>query len=310
LIAWNIAAAGFVAPDMDRPESWALGPVDWRWAVRLSAEARRLGDDQRRELPVRPESLVVLYDGVPAGAYFQTEDGPATRVLLGDPTVRAFGLNAPPPALRDERLAILAFDVDRLHLHAVDWSYAEILLRAMKAVIGGRGDVAAALLEVRASTDPARLDRAYARSAAALLTHGPARFLAELRLAGLTDTTGARPAELARSLGGRDPGVGAATLAMLSAPRSAGAHAALADSLIVRAALPAAGVELRVATTLDPRRLDDRYRLALVMLQLGGPKEALAELGALAAEPRAGALAERARDLAARVRNALPPADE
>ncbi len=307
LIAWNIAASGLVAPDLDRPESWTLGPEDWRWAVRLSAETRRLGEDLRHELPVRPESLLVLYDAVPAGTYLQTEDGPAARVLLDDPTVRSFRLNSPPGGIREDRLAILTFDVDRLHLETVSWSQSEILVRAMKALIAGRGDVASALLEFRASSDPARFDRAYARSAAALLLHGPARFLDGLGVAGLTDTAGSSPARLAAFLGREDPGLGAAMRAMLSEPRSGGAHVALADSLITRGVLPGAGVELRIAATLDPRRYGDRYRLALIMLRLGGPKEAAGELEALAADPGAGPLSDRARALAARVRKAMPP---
>jgi hypothetical protein len=309
LIAWNIVGSGFVALDMDSPESWSLGPVDWRWSVRLSAEARRLGDDLRRELAVRPESLVVLYEGLPAGAYFQTGDGPATRVLLGDPTVRAFHLNSPPEGVREERLAILAFDIHRLHLRTVDWSPSEILLRAMKAVIAGRGDVAAALLAFRASTDPAQFDRAYARSAATLLLGGPDRFLEDLRAAGLVDTTGSLPKELSASLSRDDPGLAAAMAAMLRAPRSAVVHSGLADSLIARDILPGAGVELRIAASLDARRFADRYRLALVMLDLGGSTEAISELEALAAEPRAGAIAEQARSLAALVRTTLPPSE-
>jgi hypothetical protein len=309
LVAWNILGAGFVALDMDSPASWNLGPMDWRWAVRLSSEARRLGEDLRTELVVRPESLVVLYDGLPAGAYFQTDDGPATRVLLGDPTIRAFHLNSPPAGVREERLAILAFDAQRLHLRNVAWPPAEIQLRAMKAVISGRGDVAAALLAFRASTDPARFDRGYLRAAAMRVLGGSGRFTDDLRIAGLVDTTGSLPTELSAPLGRDDPGLAGAMSAMLRAPRSAAGHSALADSLIARGILPATGVELRIATSLDPRRYADRYRLALVMLQMGGAVEALTELDALAAEPGAGALAEEARSQANRVRKILPASE-
>lgn len=305
LLAWNIAGSAYAAPDMSRAASWVLGPIDWSWAVRLSAESESLGRDLRRELAFRPESLVVLYDSVPAGAYIQTEDGPATRVLLGDPTVRAYRLNQPPAELDPDRMEILSFDPDSLHLRKVEWSESETLLREIKAIIAGRGDVAIAITLYRARQIPFDFDRGYVLAAAELLRSGPERFLDDLRRAGLSDTTEATAARLSGAMSKLDRGVGAAMKRTLLEPRSAGAHAALADSLLARNGLPAAGMELRIATALDPRRYEDRLRLVQVMLQLGGDPEALVELDRLSVDPEAGAVAWQARDLAVRVRSFL-----
>ncbi len=303
LVAWNVWASGFVALDMDRSENWGFQRWDWGQTLRFTAQTQRLSEDVRRSLAARPESLVVLYDGRPGGAYFQTEDGPATRVILGDPTVRTFGLNEPPADIREDRLSILTFDTDRLHLRPVDWTHSETLLRAMKAVTAGRGDVALALLAFNASSDPAPFDRAYVRSAALLLTGGSTRYIAGLEEAGLGDTTRALPSRLSAPLAQRDRGLAAVMERMTRSPTSASTHAALAESLLAREALPAAGVEFRIASTLDAGRLADRYRLALVMLGLGGTREAVAELQALVDMPTSGAVRPAARALLDRVRS-------
>jgi hypothetical protein len=67
--------------------------------------------------------------------------------------------------------------------------------------------------------------------------------------------------------------------------------------------VPGAGVELRIAVRLDPARWADRYRMARVMIELGGHEEARIELARIAAEPAAGAVRVPARATLAR----LPP---
>jgi hypothetical protein len=114
--------------------------------------------------------------------------------------------------------------------------------------------------------------------------------------AGLADTLGGAPTALARPLTAMSAPLGAALAAMLQHPLSAATHAALADSLLVRDVTPRAGLELRIAVTLDPGRQRDRYRLALVMVELGGSDEALVELRQIADDPFAGRLASEARE--------------
>jgi hypothetical protein len=303
LVAWNAWGSGFRPTDVDRPEGWGFHRWDWPQASRFSAQTHRLADDVRRELANRPESLVVLYEGLPGGAFFQTEDGPATREALRDPTVRAYWINDPPPVVRPDRLAILAFDLERLHLRRVEWSESEVILRATKAILGNRGRVANALARFGADPGARDFDRAYLGAAASLIETGPEAFVLGLADAGLGDTLGAAPDSLARPLASADPGLGAAFARMLGTPRSAGAHADLADSLLSRGVVPGAGVELRIAVRLDPARWADRYRMARVMIELGGHEEARIELARIAAEPAAGAVRVPARATLAR----LPP---
>lgn len=122
LVAWNVWTLGFQTPDLDRADRWRFRRWDWSEAVRLTAVSRRLGADLRLILAQRPESLVVLYEGIPRGSFFQSEDGPATREALRDPTVRAYWANDPGPDLRGDRLAILTFDADRFHLSREHWT--------------------------------------------------------------------------------------------------------------------------------------------------------------------------------------------
>ena len=299
LVAWNVWALGFKPPDLEQRASWQLHRQDWNWheAVRLTAVLERLQADVRQQLAVRPESLVVLYEWMPPDCLFQTEDGPATREALDDRTVRAYWVNEPPADVRGDRLAILTFDLERLHLERAPSTDAAAVTRAISAVMARRGDLADVFARYGESPNSARFDRAYVRAAAALLEEGPAGFVRGLARAGLADTLGPTPAELAEPLAAIDPALGSAFVAALRRPSSAAAHAALAETLLARRVLPRAGLELRIAVTLDPARHGDRYRLAQVMVELGGTKEALAELSEMARDPSAGTAAYQAHQL-------------
>jgi hypothetical protein len=295
LVGWNTWAFGVAPTDLDVPDSWSFRRWDWHEAVRLTAVSRRLSDDVRRELAERPDSLVVLYENVPQGCFFQTEDGPATREALRDPTARAFWINAPAADLRADRLAVLEFDTRRFHLERAHWSGNEAITRAIKAVIARRADAAAAFTLYEIRPDSARFDRAYVRAAAALLKSGPRAYVEALREAGLGDTLGDSPDTLAAPLAAVDHDLGGSLREVLAHPLRAATHAALGRALLQRRVLPRAGLELRVAVALDSTRYGDRFDLTRVMERLGGTEEALAELRVLAGDPSAGPYAVEAR---------------
>jgi hypothetical protein len=295
LVAWNAWGSGFRPPDLQRAESWVFGGWNWREAVRLTAVSGRLTDDVRAGLARRPDRLVVLYEGMPQGCFFQTEDGPATREALGDSTVRAYWINEPGPDISAGRVMVLAFDIDRFHLERVEWPVGEAIRRALNAVVAGRGRAASAFVQVPASRDSARFDRDYLGAAAALVERGPAEFVAALAAMGLEDTLGENPARLAALLASVAPGAGQAFEVALRHPRSADSHLALADSLLARGLVPRAALEMRIALTLEPGRPLDRYRLAQLMAEMGGTVEAMAELRRITDDPAAGPIRAPAR---------------
>ena len=296
LVFWNVWGLGPRWPDLDRRDDWATrGSWCWNDAVRLSAVAARLSCDIRRQLANRPESLVVLYEGLPRDCYFQTEDGPATREALGDPTVRSHWLNDPPADVAAGRLAVLTFNLDSLRLLRSRWSVNEGLKRAMKAVIAGRPRAARAFTLVAGERDEAGLDRCYVRAAATLLERGPSAYAAELPGCGVGDSTGASPDSVAGPLARLDPGVGATFAGVLRRPCTAAAHARLADTLEARGVSVRSSFELRIAVTLDPSRFADRLRLGLWMAQMQGWHEARLELESVAQRAPDAELAARAR---------------
>ena len=304
LVAWNVLGTGVHAVDLDRPQAWRFHRWSWDEAVRLSAVTGRLTSDLRATLAHRPDSLVVLYEGVPRGCFFQTEDGPASREALADPGVRAYWVNRPPRDVDADRLAIVGFDAGRFHLVRERWSSLTAVRRAMEAAIAGRGRAANALALYTEAPDSAGFDRGYLRAAAALLDDGPEGFLEGLADLGLDDTLGWKPGALAAPIAVVDAPLGAALAEALRQPLTASAHAALADSLLARGVVPRAALELRVAVTLDPTRWADRLRLAQVMAALGGEEEAADELAALGKQSRAGPVAAEARRVLKALRRA------
>jgi hypothetical protein len=143
--------------------------------------------------------------------------------------------------------------------------------------------------------DPRTFDRSYLRAAAALLELGPEAFAQALGAVGTADTSGDGAAAVAAPMSAVSPGLGRTLEQVLRHPLNAGAHVALADTLLARGVTLRAGLELRIAARLDPSRVEDRYRLARVMAAAGGGREALDELRRLRGDPRAAGMSDRVR---------------
>jgi hypothetical protein len=299
IVAINITSLGYRSPDLGAAAAWHFNRWDFPEAVRLSEVSRRLGDDVRRLLASRPDSLVVLYGALPEGCMFQTEDGPATRESLRDRTVRAFYLNdvnQVPPRLEPPRLVILGFDDRSFHLEHETPGTKECFDRAATSLLKGRFRTAHAWASYAPPPDRTRFELAYARAASILADEDARAFVVEMGRIGLSDSTGGRPAERAFAMLGRgDPGLTLAMEAMLRHPRSAAAHAALGDSFMARGIKVTAGMEWRIAVSLDPERSEDHYRLGTLLAELHEDAEARAELKRAAESARTAEDAELAR---------------
>jgi hypothetical protein len=265
LVAWNVLALGIHPPSPLEPSAWTFHRWDWREAERLDVVSARLAADLRAALAQRPESLVVLYGGLPTGSFFQSEDGPATRVVLGDPSVRAWYINGVPQRVERGRFAVLMFDPAGMRLVADGMPPAERLRAAATAIFRGQAGTAWAYASWADARDEAQPDRAYARAAAVLLMDGAAPFRAALAAGGLADSLGARPVALAAAEFPADAPLRATYESVLRSPLDAARHGALADSLLARGYTVAGGFELRVAVTLDPARDVDAARLRALL---------------------------------------------
>jgi hypothetical protein len=276
--------------DLDAPQGWAIAPLGWSDAQRVEARTRRLEDDVRRLLANRPESLLVGYLHVPSGAWFQTEDGPATRIALGDRTVTArMARELPSNVLANERvpLALLDFDPVTTH-HLVSLRSADPQLgpRAVQQVLAGssaRGR-AMALYALRSAPEENVALLRYLAAVATLQEDGDrAAFARQVRGIG---------GALAVPRDHDGPGLVAAAAQPLSAPAHAGAAARLAATPLL------AALELSVAVELDSARAGDALHLARLL----APKmpDAAARAYAVATRPGApGAIADSARAEAA-----------
>lgn len=292
LVAVNTWGLAYVAPDLDRSESWKSTPWTWNDAVRLSAVAQRLAADVGAATAERPESLVVLLEGLPLRTFLQTESGPALRVLLDDPTLRSAWVNEPPPGVERGRLAIFVFDDADLHLRKARWDADVSVERAANALIAGRAGAARAFtLYGDAGHEPYR---AYVRAGAALLERGPEAFRSQISSEGLPEALDDQPRLVHEAFAAVDDTIRRAVGAVLSEPLSAAAHVQLARCQLD---LRRAAVELRIAVTLDPKHYAARFALARSMIALGGGQEALGELALLVNEPAAGEVRQAAREL-------------
>ena len=276
LVAWNILALGYRLPDLSRADAWNFRRWDWPESVRLSVISQRLASDVREALPSRPESLVVLYS-LPVGTFFQTEDGPATRVALNDPTVRAYFINNPPGLVPREKLAILTFDFNRLKLGPDRDPLAKRTQDASTSLFLNQPAAAYAFASPADSIDYASVAASYQRAAARLLAQGPAGFRDELARMRLADSTGDAPARFARADFASLPGLESAEAAMFRNPLQAAAHGAFGESLLAHGYTVSAGAELRVASALDSSRFGDRRTLANTLEAAGYPREARLE---------------------------------
>jgi hypothetical protein len=242
----------------------------------------------------------VLYRGLAVGSFFQTEDGPATREALRDPTVRAYWVNDPPYGLRRGRYALLEFDTGARRLSPSRLRDDSLATFAATGIALGRPARAWAFANYRdPMASPAlgsRFTLSYLRACAALVGEGVAGFQRELGSAGLLDSTGAQPARIAHGVMTSLPAAEAGLRSMLEHPLNAAAHAAFADTLLAIDASVSAAIELRVAAQLDPSRLGDRLRLARALLGLHtGRDAAREELERLAVDARGTPLEEEAR---------------
>ena len=289
LVAWNIASLGIRTPDLALPSTWRFTNWDWPEAVRLSAISRRLSEDVRARLASRPESLVVLYSELKEGSYFQTEDGPATRESLRDPTVRAFFVNAPPYGLAPGAFAILSFRQESQHLELYRPPFRERAALTATSIAEGNAPAAWAFSVYGDTAENRSFDLAYFRAAAALMGEGVGGARRELAALGIADTAGPAAAALAARLFPPPSPIHALMLAALRRPLDADSHIALADVFRARRAAVSEAVELRIATTLDPRRVAERVRLARTLIALGLEPAARRELARLIADSHGGA---------------------
>jgi len=286
LAGWNVLALGFRSPDMGTLEGWQFRRWDWREAVRLTHVSRRLGEDLRALLSPRPESLVVCYAGLPAGSFFQTEDGPATRVSLGDPSVRSYWVNATPYGATPGRVVLLDFDPATLHLRRDEPYTQGLTSHAASSVAAGEPGPAWAFAAAADSAERSTPQLGAFRSVAALLAEGPEAFRRELARAGFGDSTGSRPAELATLLLGERAVVAKAYEEVLRSPLNADAHAEMAERFAEAGGLVSAAIELRIALALEPRPASDRVRLAELLDRMGMPAKARTELAGLIEDVR------------------------
>ena len=280
-IALEVWSFGYVTPNLDRPEGWQTNPLGWRELVKIDARTRRLSDDLRRELAQRPESTVVLYGALPSGAWFQTMDGPATRVVLGDGSVRAYAISDAPMNVAVDRVTILEYDpLETHHLHLVAPDCDLALRKAANALVQQRPAAARAWTLSCQRADSSRSFAAYLSAAAALEADGATEFERALARAGLLDTTRAGRGAGAASARAPDPGAararGGATFtgqvalddalaAALDRPRSSAAHCAAAARLEALNVDLLAAVEYRVAENLAPLPDSARARLARIL---------------------------------------------
>jgi hypothetical protein len=262
LVAWNVLALGFHPPSPLEDSTWTFGRWDWREAERLSVISARLAADLRLSIPRHADSLVVLYGGLPTGSFFQSEDGPASRVSLGDPTLRAYYINGLQPFVEPGRFAVLMFDPAAKRLGPGGMPPSERIRSAATAIFRGQAGTAWAYASWADSADFGHPDRAYARAAARLIAGGAAAYRTALESGRLADSLGVRPAELAAWEFPSDPELRAAYERVLRSPLVADRHGALAELLLRRGYAVAGGFELRIATSLDPGRAGDAARLA------------------------------------------------
>ncbi len=295
LVVWNAAALGVAKPDLDTPAAWNIPNFTWVDAQRFAAVTRRFDADLHTLLADRPDHLVVLFQNLPPRTFIQTEDGPAVRELLRDPTLASYWSTETPWLPERRPVTFVTFDFGTLHLRKAAWGPPEALHRASNAIIAGRGAIAAATLRYAIPPGDEEPARSHLMAAAVLIAHGPEAYLGRLAAMGLADSTTPRIAAVVRALGGGDPVLMPGYQRMLEHPLSAQVYVALADSFAREGVTQGEAFELRMAITLDPTRWAERWRLAGKMVDLGGGQEALEELQSLAAARDAGTWAARAQ---------------
>jgi hypothetical protein len=302
LSVWGL---GYRAPNLDDPREWFAREPNWWEAVRISAAADRLAADLNEQLAVRPESTVVLYSRVPFGSYLQGGDGPGTREMLRDPTVRAYFLQEAPPALETVPLVIMRFDPGSAHLQRVPRSLRQSAEAAFLACTAGQARSLRAWTEYVPEASRTRVELRYLRAAAELLERGPHAYREAFHALVLADTLGSSSRELARAIVGPGPSSLVGAIAQsLQFPLTAQVHRAAAESLLGHAAFGFAGTEARLAVTLGGNQSTEYFILGFVLYKAGAiaeAREALADAIRLNHPPTAAA---QARELLALMANA------
>ena len=267
LVTMNLWGLSFRPADLESESGWRTTELGWAEAERIWARTARLSQDLRAATAGRSDSVVVLYEHLPSGSWFQTEDGPATREVFRNPGARAHFLSATPAGLDPDRVLVLSYDPVRTHHLAPlprTWEFA--MNRAINACVANEPRLAATWLALAVDETSSRLYDEYLRAAVALAGEGEAACAASLSETGL-DESSAVAAERhgARLFGGAEPTLAPLYRRVLEHPRRAAAHAALADSLGARGNDLAAGLELRFAIWLDPGSRETLVRLADVL---------------------------------------------
>ncbi len=259
-----VAANGFRAPDLDRAASWEFRRWDAPEAARLSAVARRLTADLKRELATRPESVIVLFHSLPYGSFFQTGDGPATREALRDPRARAYfapELPLAPVPPRPERLRVLGFDTATFHLRGQELEVADALRLATRNLSEGRQGAAYGWTAAVAQGSELAPPLAYARFAAVLLAEGPGAYGAALAAAGVDTSATAAEARARAVLPEAPASVVQGFARVFGNPRGAQGHEDLGRILLEHGAAGTAELEFLIALALEPERAGIRDEL-------------------------------------------------
>ncbi len=255
---------------VDELAGWQVGPLGWSEAQRIEARTRRLEHGVRALLAARPESLLVAYEQVPFGTWFQTGDGPATRVVLDDPTVRAYFVsNFPEDELRRPRPRVALLDYDPVGAHGFVriWPDNRFLVpNALRKLFAGETTAARLFTALAASERTNKVFPIYMRAAVNLVVDGDVGSFAKQWAAGGGDSSvGDSVAAPSTPIGVDDPRADAAIRMALAHPLSPAAHHAAAEELR-SAGLPVLeALELSVAVRLDSTRAEDALRLAYLL---------------------------------------------
>lgn len=262
LLVWTGSARHV---DLDAPAGWVTGPLGWTEGQRIEARTRRLEASLRALLANRPESLLVGYLHVPSGSWFQTGDGPATRVVLADPTVQAWFLDdAPRGQLENPRREVALIDYDPVERHGfvrLTPQDFRLLPLAVNALLEGRPRSAAVLASYRARADSTWLAR-YVSAASELTDSGSAAAFARALAAAPLGTTGGPPSGV---VGSGDARADEAMWRAAAAPLSPDAHRAAADALALAQFPMLEALELTIAVELDSTRAGDALRLGRLL---------------------------------------------
>jgi hypothetical protein len=221
--------------------------------------------DLRRLLPTRPESLLVAYVHVPAGALLQTGDGPATRVLLGDRTLRAALLDDLPADVFDRpHHPVVLLDYDPVISHRLirlDPTDARLLPMLVSAVLSHSTHMADALASYCLSGDSAVALPGYLRAMNRLVAGGPSIARSGFARDGLADSGRAAM----RSIGALRSDADSAFRIALAEPLTASAHRRAADALAAARLPMLEALELAAAVALDAHRGEEALRLGRLL---------------------------------------------